>query len=181
MHAAITSILICVLVAFGTAPFSIQAVKLHAQAVFPAACCLGADTVAKPIVNAPFSQQEIDMIAAVVMHEVGYCSQESKIAVTHVILNRLEDGRFGDSIYEVLHVDGQFDAVHNYYDRELPPDEDCLDAVLEALAGTDSTNGALYYCNLSNVTDQGALSWFATLKPTMELDGQTYFNEGDRE
>lgn len=81
------------------------------------------------------TQQELDMIAAVVMHEVGHCSRESKVAVTNVILNRLKDGRFGDSIYDILHQPNQFSAISNYYTPTIPADGACYEAVSAALPG----------------------------------------------
>ena len=121
-----------------------------------------------------FTDEEINMIASVIMHEVGNCSAGSKIAVTNVILNRLNDGRFGDSIYEVLHADGQFEAIHNYYDQEILPDKDCMECVMQAIEGTDNTLGALYYCNMNYIDDR-TKEWFNSLDFLFEMDGQNFY------
>ena len=123
----------------------------------------------------PYTQEEVDMIAAVVMHEVGYCSRESKIAVTYVILNRLKDGRFGSNIYEVLHKDNQFSAIQNYYSPQILPDEACRNAVKAALSGEDNSYGALYFCNPAYVNSDKARRWFSSLELVFTLDNQNYY------
>ena len=122
----------------------------------------------------PYTDQEIEMIAAVVMHEVGHCSKESKLAVTRVIANRLADGRFGKTVYEVLHARGQFGAIHNYYDHEIVPDEACFAAVREALREGGNKNGALYFCN-PQMIGAGNARWFSSLQFLFSLDGQYYY------
>lgn len=122
----------------------------------------------------PYTDQEIEMIAAVVMHEVGHCSKESKLAVTRVIANRLADGRFGKTVYEVLHAKGQFGAIHNYYDHEIVPDEACYAAVREALREGGDRSGALYFCN-PRMIGAGNARWFSSLQFLFSLDGQYYY------
>lgn len=122
-----------------------------------------------------FTQTEISMIEAVVMHEVGHCSRESKIAVANVILNRLQDGRFGGSVYEVLHKNGQFEAIHNYYEGEIEPDMECKAAVLDALRGENNSQGALYYCNMDYIQDERTKGWFQSMDFLFELDGQRFY------
>ena len=121
------------------------------------------------------TQQELDMIAAVVMHEVGHCSRESKVAVTNVILNRLKDGRFGDSIYDILHQPNQFSAISNYYTPTIPADEACYEAVHAALQGEDNSNGALYYCNPQYIFSDSVRAWFDSLEVVLKLDGQLFY------
>ena len=123
----------------------------------------------------PVTNEEFNMIAAVVMHEVGHCSRESKIAVTNVILNRVKDGRFGNGIYEVLHQRNQFAAISNYYNPTLPPDDACREAVAAALRGEDNSNGAVYYCNPQYIYDEAVRAWFFSLEKVLELDGQIFY------
>lgn len=122
-----------------------------------------------------YTQEEVDMMTAVVMHEVGYCSRESKIAVANVILNRVKDGRFGKTIYDVLHAKNQFTAINNYYAPRIVPDEQCKEAVLAALAGEDNSHGALYFCNPNYVNSARAKVWFAQLDLVFQIDGQNYY------
>ena len=121
------------------------------------------------------SKREIRMIEAVVMHEVGYCSRESMIAVTHVILNRVESPLFPDTVEEVLHQKGQFTAIHNYYDCEFPVSYRVHKAVREAMRIKDTTGGALFfYAPRYLPADSPAMRWFQSLETTLVLEGVSY-------
>lgn len=121
------------------------------------------------------SSKELRMIEAVVMHEVGYCSRESMIAVTHVILNRLESPLFPDTVEEVLHQKGQFAAIHNYYDSEFPVSYKVHKAVREAMELQDITGGALFFYAPRYLSeDSPAMRWFQSLETTLILEGVTY-------
>lgn len=134
------------------------------------------EIIPMPVVpeESKYSEIDIAMIEAVVMHEVGYCSEESKIAVTHLILNRVESELFPDTVYEVLHQKGQFGAIHNYYDNELPVDEDTSKAVRQAIE-TGSTHEAVFYYAPKYMSNQSVVAWFESLDFQFEIDGQRYF------
>lgn len=115
------------------------------------------------------------MLEAVVMHEVGYCSRESMIAVAHVVLNRVENPMFPDTIAEVLHQAGQFSAIHNYYDHEYPVIPAVREAVKDALEMPDVTGGALYFYNPQYMPeDSWALRWFRSLETTLIYENVWY-------
>ena len=122
-----------------------------------------------------YTQKEIDMITAVVMQEVGYCSRDSMIAVTNVILNRVKDGRFGETIYDVLHAKNQFNSIKNYYNKQLPPTQSCKSAVIAALNGEDNSSGALYYYAPKYVKSESTIRWFNSKQFLFELDGQNFY------
>ena len=106
------------------------------------------------------TEREIRMLEAVVMHEVGYCSRDSMIAVAHVVLNRVESPLFPDTVEQVLHQPGQFTAIHNYYDQERPVSAQVRSAVADALQIPDVTGGALYFYNPGYMQDGPVLDWF---------------------
>jgi N-acetylmuramoyl-L-alanine amidase len=120
------------------------------------------------------SPQEVEMIEAVVMHEVGYCSRESMIAVAHVILNRMESPFFPDTVSEVLHQEGQFTAIHNYYDWERPVTPKVKAAVADALEMTDVTGGAFYFYSPRYMKQDYSLRWFQSLETTLIYEGVWY-------
>ena len=128
----------------------------------------------EPEVENKYSEEDIAMIEAVVMHEVGYCSEESKIAVTHLILNRVESELFPDTVYEVLHQKGQFGAIHNYYDNELPVDEETSKTVRAAIE-SGSDHEAVFYYAPKYTNDKKTAAWFESLDFQFEIDGQRYF------
>lgn len=120
------------------------------------------------------SAQEVEMLEAVVMHEVGYCSRESMIAVAHVVLNRVESPLFPDTVAQVLHQQGQFTAIHNYYDGERPVTAAVREAVADALEMTDVTGGALYFYSPRYMKSADALRWFQSLETTLVYENVWY-------
>ncbi len=122
-----------------------------------------------------FTPQEFEMLAAVIEHEVGNCSEQSKIAVANVILNRVRSDRFPDTIYEVLTESDQFTAVFSYYDGSVTPSENTRECALRALSGEDNTNGAVYYYAPQYCSDPNTISWFESMTLCLEIDGQRYF------
>lgn len=119
--------------------------------------------------------EEIKMIQSVVMHEVGYCSKESQLAVTNVIINRVVSDLFPDDVYDILHAENQFKAIHNYYDNELPVTDDVKLSVIEALRGKDNTDGATYYYSIKYIKNTQTRDWFESLEFTVEIEGQRFF------
>lgn len=101
------------------------------------------------------------MIECVVQNEVGNCSIEHKRLVAQLIINRVESGIFPDTVYEVLHQDGQFTAIDNYYKKRIEVTEETKQAVYEVVNDIckDNTNGALYYYN-PKFTSKKIGRWF---------------------
>lgn len=118
---------------------------------------------------------EISMIEHVVMNEVGYCSEESIIAVTNIIFNRVNDERFPDTVSEVLHQENQFTAIQNYYNVRLASTEQVKEIVQGVLNGEDNSMGALYYYAPKYTKNQRTVNWFESLEFLFELEGQRYF------
>lgn len=75
------------------------------------------------------------------------------VAVGAVILNRVKDKKFPDSVYGVCFQPGAFDAVK---DRGvlLEPSQSAIKAAKAALNGWDPTYGALYYWNPKTATSK---------------------------
>lgn len=116
------------------------------------------------------------MLCYVVSHEVGNCSYESKKAVAHTVLNRVNSNLFPDTVYDVLLVPGQYDAIwDSYYCGQFVPSEDTINACQEALYEYDFTLGATYYYN-PNVC--GYMDWFESLQICyIDDNGQRFFKE----
>ena len=58
--------------------------------------------------------EDIQHLANAIYHEARGESQEGKIAVGQVILNRVADPRFPGSIYEVIYQPKQFSGIRQY-------------------------------------------------------------------
>lgn len=129
-----------------------------------------------PVEEGPkFEETEIKMLAAVVAHESEHCSPELKTAIVDVVINRVEDEEFPDTISEVLSGKNQFTAIHNYYDNRIPPSEDTSEIVLNALDDDDITNGALYFCNHDYIYNDEVNKFFYEKDFIREIDGVSFY------
>jgi N-acetylmuramoyl-L-alanine amidase len=68
------------------------------------------------------------------------------VAVGAVILNRVRDSRFPNTIAGVVYQPGAFDAVADGQ-INLPPADTSYKAARDALNGWDPSGGAVYYYN----------------------------------
>ena len=125
-----------------------------------------------PVIS--YTDEEFDMLCYVLQGEVGNCSENSKIAVANVIINRVKSGRFGSSIKAVLTAPNQFTVISGYYSGRNTPSQNTIDCAKRALYGEDNTNGATYYY-APQYCGGSTAAWFESLTFCMELDGQRYF------
>lgn len=80
-------------------------------------------------------QEDIDLMARVVMSEAGGQSGECKEAVATVILNRVASPNYPMTIKEVINAKNQFSTANNG-----APTAECYDAVYSALVWFGSDN-----------------------------------------
>jgi spore germination cell wall hydrolase CwlJ-like protein len=64
--------------------------------------------IARLIPAAPYTGREVDMLAKMVWGEALGCTAEEQALCVWTAINRLEDGRFGDTLADVLIAPGQF-------------------------------------------------------------------------
>lgn len=73
---------------------------------------------------------------------------EGQIAVAAVILNRVRSDKFPNTVWDVIHQQGQFTPIQR---GTLPSSSKntgtCTNAVDKALNGEDPTGGALFFYN----------------------------------
>lgn len=95
-----------------------------------------------------YTASEVDLLARLIKAEAESQPYSAKVAVGAVVVNRVQDSRFPNTITNVIYqVDGgyhQFTPVVNGMINKPATDEDRR-AALEAIKGADPTNGALYY------------------------------------
>ncbi|MFZ5968048.1 MAG: cell wall hydrolase [Bacillota bacterium] len=84
-------------------------------------------------------------------------SFEGKVAVASVVLNRVKNPGFPDTIKAVILQPNQFTAVSDGQ-INLVPDEESFRAVCQALMMTDATSGSLFYYNPKIATSKWILS-----------------------
>ena len=86
-----------------------------------------------------YAEDEVRLICRVVETETYQCDFDSKVNVANVVLNRIESGEFGETVEEIITIEGQF-----VYWREIIT-EDTILAVMYAYEMEDTTYGALYF------------------------------------
>lgn len=101
---------------------------------------------------------DLTLMAAIIYCEAGAEPYETQLAVGAVIMNRVESGRYPNTIYDVLYQKGQFPPATNGKVARViaqgKANASCYDAARAALAGEDNTGGC-YRFNDYNGTRQG--------------------------
>lgn len=103
------------------------------------------------VVTASYDVAEDDtyLLACLVHAEAGSEPYEGKLAVANVVLNRVNSGRYGNSISDVVYARGQFSVVTNGRLASVianGPNSESLEAAREALAGVNNVPDYLYFC-----------------------------------
>ncbi|PGL70980.1 spore cortex-lytic enzyme [Bacillus sp. AFS055030] len=109
----------------------------------------------KPIVNAPngYTDNDIKLMANAVYGESRGEPYIGQVAVAAVILNRLTNASFPNSIAGVIYQPGAFTAVADGQ-INLTPNEQAKKAVIDAINGWDPTTGCIYYYNPKTATNK---------------------------
>jgi len=95
----------------------------------------------------PYSEEDYWLLAKLTMVEAGYEGYEGQLAVANVILNRVKDPRFPDTIRDVIYSGKQFPPAHNGLLDEAKPNESVLKAVKDAFNGKNNVQDAVYFHN----------------------------------
>ncbi len=97
------------------------------------------------------NQEERQLLARAVYSEARGETYKGQVAVASVILNRVKDPKFPNSIKRVIFEPWAFTAVHDGQ-FWLQPDQTAIRAVEDALKGWDPSGGATFYYNPAKVT-----------------------------
>ena len=124
-----------------------------------------------PIQQFSITDEEIEMLKYIVQQEAGSGSYKHKCIITNVILNRVKDSRFPNTVREVLLQKNQFSSLWNYYQKRVEPDEKTERAVNDVLNGRveDESNGSLFFHSMKSD------GWFSSLSFVMEMEGHRFF------
>ena len=99
------------------------------------------------------ASSDLYLLAKCVYAEARGEPYEGQVAVAAVILNRVEDPAFPNSISGVIYQPWAFTAVHDGQ-ISLEPDATAYSAARDAMNGWDPTYGCLYYYNPTTATSQ---------------------------
>lgn len=120
-----------------------------------------------------FSPEEIkdwQLLAQLVYAEARGEPFWGQVAVAAVALNRLKHPDFPKSIYEIIFQPRQFEVVANGSIYQIPNNL-AHQAVREALAGQDPTDGALFFWNPLKV---GPNSWVWTRSVKLQIGNHVF-------
>ncbi len=92
-----------------------------------------------------YSLEELDALERLVQCEASGEDADGRMLVAQVVLNRVDTGIWGDDIISVIESPGQFKPVDNGAVKVTTVDSVTKDAVLSAILGEDSAQGAIYF------------------------------------
>ena len=101
------------------------------------------------------SASDLQLMARAINGEARGEPYEGQVAVGAVILNRVRDSRFPNTIAGVIYQSGAFTAVADgQINQPIAEGSTVLKAARDALNGWDPTNGAVYYFNPNTATNK---------------------------
>ena len=115
-----------------------------------------------------YSQADVDLLARLINAEAGGEPYNAKVAVGAVVLNRVKDARFPNTISNVIY---EKDGVYYQFTPVLngtinnPAPQDSINAAYDALKGNDPTKGAVYYFD-----DSATNAWLWSKPIALRID-----------
>nr|WP_242833176.1 spore cortex-lytic enzyme [Desulfosporosinus acidiphilus] len=100
-----------------------------------------------------YSNTDTNLLARVVNGEARGESYSGQVAVAAVVLNRVADPVFPNTIAGVIYQPGAFTSVSDGQ-INLTPSASAISAAKEAESGVDPTGGALYFFNPAKTTNK---------------------------
>lgn len=150
-----------------------QAIKEKIKAKSTVATKPAVSTVKPKTTNTPTNapSSDVEALAKIIHAEAKGEPYQGKLAVGAVILNRVADSRFPNSITGVIFAPKQFQPVTNGAYQNARPTNDDYRAAKEALNGSDPTGGATFFYAPSSATTK----WHETLTHTTTIGGHKFF------
>ena len=101
------------------------------------------------------STSDVQLMARAINGEARGEQYEGQVAVGAVILNRVKDSRFPNSISGVIYQPGAFTAVSDgQINASISEGSTVYKAAQDAMNGWDPTGGCVYYFNPSTATNK---------------------------
>ena len=119
------------------------------------------------------NKNKVKSLARVITGEARGEKLVGQIAVGAVVLNRLEDDRFPNTIDKVITQDRQFSSVANGQ-INIEPGEEQIKAARQALAGIDPTNGAIYFYNPDIATNTDFMRFMDTIDNKITIGNHVF-------
>lgn len=120
--------------------------------------------------SSSYNNNDLYLLAKLVHSEARGETYTGQVAVAAVVLNRVDDSRFPNTIAGVIYQPWAFTAI-NDGQFNLEPNNTAYQAARDAMNGWDPTYGAVYYYNPRTATS----SWIRSTK-TVTVIGQHVFS-----
>lgn len=126
-----------------------------------------------------YSEEDYNNLLKIVEAEAGGEDSKGKLLVANVIINRVKNDRFPDTITEVIYQREkgvtQFSPVRDGRINKVKVSEETREAVEDAINGEDVSKGALYFVARKHA-DPGKMVWFGNhLKKLFTYGGHEFF------
>ena len=115
------------------------------------------------------NDEEIMLLSKLVAGEARGESYEGQVAVAAVVINRVKDSRFPNTLEGVIYQKNAFSVVKNGT-INAEPTSSTYRAAQEALYGSDPTDNAIYFWN----PDISTCSWINTLNPYLRIGNHVF-------
>lgn len=115
------------------------------------------------------SNDELYLLSKLVSSEARGEKYEGQVAVAAVVINRVLDSRFPNSIKDVIYQKNAFSVVANGEIYNKPTDS-AYKAAREALYGNDPTSGAIYFWN----PELSTCNWIKKLNPYKRIGNHVF-------
>jgi len=120
--------------------------------------------------DAGVSTEEISILARLIGSEATGEPFEGKVAVGAVVVNRILDPYFPNTIEEIIWQPRQFQVISDQRYFRVDPILEDFEAAKEALRGTDPSYGALFFFNPRKTND-----WFMHSRPVIvKIGGHSF-------
>ncbi len=91
------------------------------------------------------SEADFNALCKIVEAEDGHDSMDGRIGIANVILNRVRNPLYPNTIMGVITAPGQFGPVRNGAFAAAVPSAGTINAVKQAISGANTVGGALYF------------------------------------
>ncbi len=117
----------------------------------------------KPDYVIAVSEQDVECLMRIVEAEAGCEDRKGKLLVANVVINRVRNAAFPDTVTEVVYQRNskstQFSPVSNGRIDAVKISEETREVVYSALLGEDASQGALYFA-ARQYADSDRMKWF---------------------
>ncbi|WP_455539085.1 cell wall hydrolase [Terrisporobacter sp.] len=115
------------------------------------------------------NDEEIILLSRLVAGEARGESYEGQVAVAAVVINRVKDSRFPNTLEGVIYQKNAFSVVKNGA-INTEATSSTYRAAQEAMYGKDPTNNAIYFWN----PDISTCKWINTLNPHLRIGNHVF-------